>query len=180
MPISGQVFKLYESRYGGGSFRLENDQTYYNTNKSYPLPAFVQPGALITFEAGELKGKGKTVADNSIVQASRASAPSAQTASSGGGGYQEGARYQGALERAILMTDMLIRHAGVKLSDNPAKRGGQIEKLVDRFTALYFEDTGELGALSRAEPEELPAAEPKAKTKNKPDPEPADDEDLDD
>ena len=161
--FSGQVFKLFESRFGGGSFRLENDQTYFNTRK--PLPAFVLPGAWVEFEAGDIKGKGRSVDDTSLRPMQRDEP--AKVGGGGGGQADRGTaiQYQSARKDALVMVGLLVGNGAVKLPENVAKRAGVIEALVDRFTAIYFEDTDSLGALSRSEPEELPAPEKAAKVK---------------
>jgi hypothetical protein len=177
--FKGKVFKLYESRYGGGSFRLDDNPDYFNTNKSYPLPSFVQPGAVIEFEAGDLKGKGRGVVDNSIRQA--ASGASSGSVSAGSSGSRdESIRYQSARKDALVMVSLLITTGAIALPEKVAKKAEVIESAVDRFTALYFEDIDQLGALTRAEPEEIePPVVTTKKTKTAPKPDP-DDEELDD
>lgn len=165
--VQGQVFKLYDSRFGGGSFRLENDQTYYNTRD--PLPSFVVPGAQVEFEAGELKGKGR--AASNITQLARtAPQTTAQTVGGGTGvSRDEHIRYQSARKDALQMVQLLLEHGAVKLGENVAKRAAIIEALTDKFTANFFVDIDTLGALDRVEPEEIepevPVAKPKAKAK---------------
>lgn len=162
--MQGQVFKLYDSRFGGGSFRLENDQTYYNTREA--LPQFVVPGAQIEFEAGELKGKGR--AASNITQLARAPQTTAQTVGGGTGvGRDEHIRYQSARKDALQMVQLLLEHGAVKLGENVAKRAAIIEALVDKFTANFFVDIDTLGALDRVEPEEIEPSEPVAKAKVK-------------
>lgn len=170
--VSGKVFRLYDGRYGGGSFRLDNDPIYYNTRG--PLEAFVQPGTLIEFQAGELSrsGKGREVVAGTLKQQTPAQATAAANAPAQSlGSRDESIRYQSSRKDALEMVTLLLANGAVKLPENAAKRAGVIEALVDRFTASYFEDIGDLGALDRAEPVEKEAAEPapvKAKTKAKP------------
>jgi hypothetical protein len=164
--FSGKVFKLYDSRYGG-SFRLENDPIYYNSKQA--LPGFLQPGALVSFEAGEIgrSGKGRDIVEGSLKQ----STPAAVAASGGAqsfGSRDESIQYQSARKDALAMVKLLIENAAVKLPEAESKRAGVIEALVDRFTASYYEDIGDLGALDRAEPVEIPTpavAPKKAKVK---------------
>lgn len=173
--FSGQVFKLYTGR--TPAFRLEGDQIYYNAKT---LPAFVQAGAFITFEAGELSrsGKGRDVVEGSIQQQTKAS-PAGPAASLGS--RDESIQYQSARKDALVMVTLLLANGAVKLPEAPSKRAGVIEALVDRFTASYFEDIGDLGALDRVEPAEVeePVKAKPAKAK-KAEADDADGEDLDD
>lgn len=75
--------------------------------------------------------------------------------------------YQSSRKDALAMVEMLLENGAVKLPAQQSKIAGVIEALVDRFTALYYDDVEALGALDRAGPP--PAAEKSA---------PADDEGL--
>lgn len=173
--FSGQVFKLYSGR--TPAFRLEGDQIYYNAKT---LPAFVSPGAWIEFEAGDLSrsGKGRDVVEGSIFpQTKAAGAAPAQSL----GSRDESIQYQSARKDALVMVGLLIANGAVKLPENVAKRAGVIEALVDRFTASYYEDIGDLGALDRADPVEVETPEKVTKKAKKAEVESDDEsEDLDD
>lgn len=163
----GRVRKLFPSRYDGGSFALDEfDRLFFNTRNA--LPGFVQPGAVVEF-TGELQRNGKSVSvDDSSVKEVVGTAASPAAASGGGGAQSYGdtqrkIQYQAARNSAIDMVANLV--AAGALYD-PAKtplskRAGIIEDVTDKFTAIYFEDTDNLGALERSPPPEEPAkAEP--------------------
>jgi hypothetical protein len=164
IQFKARVSKLYEARFGGGSFGLEgHDRQYFNTKNA--LPGFVVPGATIEFTA-QLGRNGKSyfVTDASLREVAGAPAP----APSPGGGPSLGSRdssimYQSARKDALVMVGLLVG-AGVLYTDKTpkAKVGGILEDAVDRFTALYYEDISSLGALERVPPVELGGGETKA------------------
>jgi len=140
----GKVFKLYPSRYGGGSFRLDGVQDYFNSRDA--LPAFVQPGAEVEFTAGELRGKGRDVKVSDIRMLSQQAPPTPSSGPPLSDQRSTEIRYQASLARAIEYAVLVAPH--LKLGKDPI---GVIDALIDKKTAEYFEDTTELGALRRAE-----------------------------
>jgi hypothetical protein len=146
--ITGQVFKVYPSKFKKGSYqiRLEDNPVYYNTRK--PGPA--EPGVTVTFEAEAYNEKQWDIQGDVTVV--KASGPAAVSASGGGGNAGLQQRYQGALERAILFTELLVTTGAVDLSKvkAPAKVG-VLEALIDKYTAQFYDDTNNLGAITRLE-----------------------------
>lgn len=179
--FSGVVFKLYPSNYGGGSFRLENDQTYYNSQG--PLPANVGPGVSVEFEAGDLRGKGRQIQGTvNVVQRAAASAPATSGASLGE--RESSIQYQAARNSALEMVGLLLQGEAVKLGDKLSGRVTVLEALVDKYTADFYADTLTLEALNRVsiaaqEAEEAAEAAPKPAKKKAPAPV-VEDEDLPD
>jgi hypothetical protein len=160
----GKIAKVFPSRFGGGSFGLEGQQgLYFNTKQ--PLPAFAVQGAIIDFEATPGRnGKSVFVNDASIREVS---APAPLPSGGGGGGSgistDTSIRYQSSRKDAIAVVGVLVAAGAISLDKVPvAKRQGIIEDLVDRFTAVYFEDIETLGALERNPPVEPEAAKPAA------------------
>lgn len=152
----GKVSKVFTSRFGG-SFGLEGQYNlYFNTKNA--LPADVVEGVTVSFEATPGRnGKSVYVTDASlkvIAQAPPASAagPAPQTFAQRDNSIQ----YQSSRKDALVMVGLLAA-AGCLYNDNTpkAKLAGIIEDAVDRFTAVYFEDIGTLGALDR-----VPVPEP--------------------
>lgn len=164
--FNGKVSRLFTARYGG-SFGLEGqDSTYFNTRNA--LPAFVQPGAFVSFDATDKSRGGRyrsfDVADASLAQA-QPPAGAAAPAAAGIGSVQDKIQYQAARKDAQMIVQQLI-DAGVLYNEKTpkAKIAGIIEDATDRYTALYYDDTTTLGALTRvppadAEPSKAPAGE---------------------
>lgn len=156
----GRVSQSFPSRFGG-SFGLEDQRgLYFNTKQA--LPAFIRAGATVEFE-GEVGRNGKSVF---VVDASIKEVAAAPAAASGGGGAPSmGSRdasiqYQSSRKDALVMVDLLIKTGALKLPEAPAKKAGVIEAAVDRFTAIYYEDIEQLGALARTPPDAPAEAKP--------------------
>lgn len=147
----GTVEKLFPSRFGGGSFSLDGQRgLYFNTKQ--PLPAFVQPGANVKF-SGELGRNGKSVFVEAAGIEQGAAPVAAAGAASVGGSYgetQAKIQYQSARNAAIEVVTLLLTNGALVLPAAASKKAGVIEAAIDRFTAIYFEDTDILGALDRA------------------------------
>lgn len=166
----GQVDKLFPSRFGGGSFALAGQRGLYFNTKT-PLPGFVQPGATVKF-TGELGHNGKSVfvEGNGIEQIAQA-APAAGAAASVGGtvNYEKRdaqIRLQSCRNSAIATVGLLLQYASASvLPSGENKKAGAIEALIDRFTAVFYDDTETFAVLDRAavEPAKPKAAAKKAK-----------------
>lgn len=149
--ITGQVFKVYPSKFKKGSYqiKLDGDPVYYNTRT--PGPA--EPGVTVTFEAEPYNEKQSDIqGDVTAVKASQTAAPVSAGGSGGGGNPGLQMRYQGALERAILFTELLWTSGALDLSKaKPAAKVGILEAAVDKYTAQFYDDTNNLGAITRLE-----------------------------
>ncbi len=164
----GRVSRLFTARYGG-SFGLEGQQgIYFNTKQA--LPADLSEGATVEF-TGFMGRNGKSF---QVDDASLKVVPAQKQQQNGGGQdrqpestVQESIRYQSARKDALVMVGILLQQNALWPADKrpvQTKVAGIIEDAVDRFTAVYFEDTGTLGALERSPPPELPQAQaPEAK-----------------
>lgn len=152
----GRVSKIFPSRFGG-SFGLDGQQgLYFNTKAA--LPAFLREGVTVELE-GEIGRNGKSVF---VVEGSLKEVAPAPQASGGGGPMSrtdESIRYQSSRKDALAMVAILVQSGALKLPEAPAKKAGVIEAAVDRFTAIYFEDIEQLGALARTPPD-APAEKP--------------------
>ena len=161
----GRVSKIFPSRFGG-SFGLDGQQGLYFNTKS-ALPAFIREGVTVELE-GEIGRNNKSVfvVEGSVKEVAQAPAP----AGGGGGSYgntQDAIKYQSARKDALVMVGLLVQTGALKLPEAPAKKAGVIEAAVDRFTAIYYEDIDQLGALARTPPD-APAEAPKAAKAAKP------------
>lgn len=159
--ITGQVFKVYPSKFKKGSYqiKLEGDSVYYNTRK--PGPA--EPGVNVSFEATAYNDKQWDIqGDVTVVKASASAAP--VSAGGGGGGTRDASiQYQSARKDALVFLGVLLGNGGLDLSKaKPAAKLGILEAALDKYTAQFYVDIGELGAIARLEtPDEdaAPAAE---------------------
>lgn len=164
----GQVDKLFPSRFGGGSFALAGQRgLYFNTKTA--LPGFIQPGASVKF-TGELGHNGKSVfvEANAIEQIAQAAPASASAASTGGTVNYEKRdaqiRLQAARNSALTIVGLILQYASASvLPKGENKKAGAIESLVDRFTAVFYEDTETFAVLDRAAIEPPKAAKKAAK-----------------
>jgi hypothetical protein len=144
----GKVSKIFTSRYGG-SFGLEGQHgLYFNTKQA--LPATIVEGASVAFEATPGRNGKSVYVEDATLKVVSAPAPS-----NGGGGTSfqsrdDSIRYQSSRKDALAMAALLAA-AGCLYNDNTpkAKIAGILEDTVDRFTAVYFEDIENLGALDR-------------------------------
>lgn len=158
--ITGQVFKVYPSKFKRGSFqiKLENDPVYYNTRK--PGPA--EPGLTVTFEAEPYNEKQWDIqGDVAVVRAPAGPAP----VSAGGGGARDASiGYQSARKDALVFLGVLLQHGALDLSKaKAAAKVGILEAALDKYTAQFYTDIGELGALARmSTPDEDEAETPAA------------------
>lgn len=148
--ITGQVFKVYPSKFKKGSYqiKLEGDSVYYNTRK--PGPA--EPGVYVSFEATAYNEKQWDIqGDVTVVKASASAAP--VSAGGGGGGARDAAiQYQSARKDALVFLSVLLENGALDISK--AKIGakvGILEAVLDKYTAQFYVDIGELGALARLE-----------------------------
>jgi hypothetical protein len=158
--ITGQVFKVYPSKFKKGSYqiRLEDNPVYYNTRK--PGPA--EPGVTVTFEAEAYNEKQWDIqGDVTVVKSSSGPAP----VSAGGGGPRDASiQYQSARKDALVLLDLLLKNGALDLSKVKApSKVGILEATLDKYTAQFYVDIGELGAIARLstpDEDETPAAEP--------------------
>ena len=144
--ITGQVFKVYPSKFKKGSYqiRLEDNPVYYNTRK--PGPA--EPGVTVTFEATAYNEKQWDIdGDVTVVKASGSAAP----VSAGGGGPRDASiQYQSARKDALVFLGILLNNGTLDLSKaKAAAKVGILEAALDKYTAQFYVDIGELGAIAR-------------------------------
>lgn len=162
---TGKVSKIFPARFGG-SFGLDGQYNlYFNTKQA--LPAFVVPGASVSFEA-EMGRNGKSVyVSDATLKSVAPPAPATPAGNTGGGGSfadrDNSIKYQSSRKDALAMVGLLVSTGALFDPSKPPARtklAGIIEDAVDRFTALYFDDIEELGALNRVPVPEAPEKAP--------------------
>lgn len=147
----GKVSKTFASRWGGSFGLEEHPGVYFNTHDA--LPAFVVGGAFVEFEAAPGRTeKSRQVTDSSL-KAVAGPPPTGERGHQGQfGSRDEHIRYQSARKDALAMAGLLAAAGALYNEKTPkSKILGILEDVVDRFTAVYFEDIETLGALSRSE-----------------------------
>lgn len=157
MQVTGQVFKVYEKTFSGKnnySVKLENDPLYYRMNQKR-FAGIAEPGNTVTFSA-EMNEDGKSARVTGELK--KASGPAAAAAPVSTGNRESSIHYQSARKDALVMVDLLIRTEALSLGKAPAKKAAIIEAALDRYTALFFEDIGTMGAVTRCNGEDSEGA----------------------
>ena len=172
--VTGQVFKAYDKAWGNKvlySLKLEDDPIFYRMNENRGA-GIVEPGNWIEFEADpNSDGKSATVKGppKLLPKPAAAAAPSGGAVNSGGGASvrETSIHYQSARKDALQFVQIATASGAITL---PAKAAGKLkalEALVDYYTALYFEDIGTGGAVTRAQEAAYSEDAPKGKAKAK-------------
>ena len=159
--VTGQVYKLFDKQLGRRtlwSVRLENDPIYYRMDENRGA-GIVEVGNWIEFEAvANSDGKSANMVEAprllpSPAPSSAAPVGAVAAVSGNSGGYaarETSIHYQSARKDALQFVSVIASQGAVTL---PAKAAGKLkalEALVDYYTALYFEDIGTGGAVTRA------------------------------
>lgn len=152
--VTGQVFKVYDKEFRGKmlySVKLEDDPIYYRMNEKRHA-GIVEAGAFIEFDA-EPNADGKSATVKSIPKA--VAKPAAAAAGPVGGamsaGREASIHYQSARKDALQFVEIALANGAIKLPSAAAKKLQALEALVDNYTALYFEDVGTGGAITRSQ-----------------------------
>jgi hypothetical protein len=169
--VQGQVFRTSVRQFGGKdnvSIKLEDIDVYWDAGPNR-WAGIAETGNVIEFEATEpqLKGKYKV---GKITGPVKLAAPPPQSAApvSAGGNLSGGARdasiqYQSSRKDALVFLELLVTAGALDISK--AKQAAKVEILeaaLDKYTASFYDDIGNLGAITRLETIDDPAAEPVA------------------
>lgn len=148
--VTGTVYKVYDREFRGRmthTVKIDGDPTWYRAgNKRFA--GIAEPGNVVTFTAEPNPGRD----DAKIISDITLAAPAPAAAS--GTPYADGNRdnsivYQSSRKDAIALVQVMLAAGALKIPKPEAKRAGAIELAVDRYTALFFEDVGTLGAVTR-------------------------------
>jgi len=173
--VQGQVFRIYEKEFRGKksiSVKLEDNPIFYRFGDRRHA-GILEPGNVVEFEAGDTNEDGKSAHANGTpvqVKGQKSGGASAPSGGGGGGGAREvSIHYQSARKDALEFLQLAHVVGALKLPATEAKRLGVLEAALDKYTAIFFEDTGILGAVTRANEEPAEADEdspvPKVKVK---------------
>jgi len=155
--VTGQVFKVYDKNFRGKmlySVKLEDNPIYYRMNESR-WAGIAEAGNWIEFDAEpNPDGKSASVRGQIKVMEPPASAPAASggtySAGGGGGAREASIHYQSARKDALQFVSIVLAQGAVKLPTKQALKLKALEALVDTYTALFVEDIGTGGAVTRA------------------------------
>jgi hypothetical protein len=156
--ITGTVFKVYPSKFKKGMYQIKLDEfpVYYNTNK----PGAAEPGVRVTFEAEPYNEKQWDVKGPvEVLTASPAAAPVSAGGNLSGGARDASIQYQSSRKDAIQFLELLVTAGALDISK--AKQAAKVEILeaaLDKYTASFYDDIGNLGAITRLETPDEPAA----------------------
>lgn len=160
----GQVKKIFDREFSGKmtySIVIEGSPLYFRlNNKRYP--GIVEVGNVVEFEATE-NDDGKSAKVVSPVTAGKQTkSPQAQAASGGGttdwAAKDRSIQYQSSRKDAIEVVGLLLTSGALKLPADKAKQVSVIEAVIDRYTAQFYVDIPELGAIKRTTTEEVEEA----------------------
>jgi len=159
--VTGQVFKVYEKQWAGKilfTAKLEGDPIYYRMNENRGA-GIVESGNYVEFDAEpNADGKSATVKSKPTLLPRPAAAPplaaatgAANVYAGGGGGARETSiHYQSARKDALQFVALAVSNGAIALPAKVAAKLKALDALVDFYTALYFEDIGTGGAVTRA------------------------------
>lgn len=161
----GVVGAIYEKQFSGKlsvSFRIDGSPLYFRTG-AHRYPGVVEKGNTVEFEAEE-NSDGKSATVRGSVAAGRN-----QPRPSSGGSRDSGAvdwakkdasiQYQSSRKDALELTALLVSSGALKLPADAAKKVAVLEACLDRYTAQFYQDIAELGAVQRTSTEETQESE---------------------
>mgnify|MGYP001354182343 CR=1 FL=1 len=168
--VEGIVFKVYDKTFSGRltySIKLDGQPLYYRCGGNR-YAGIAEPGNRIAFDAEpNPDGSSGKVTSTPVLMAQQA-APAVASAPSMGGGYNSSERnnsiaYQSARKDALTFLNLVNASGALKLPAAQAAKLSALELALDRYTALFFDDIGTLGAVVReAETATKPADAPAA------------------
>ena len=156
--VTGTVYKVYPSKYQQGQFQIKLDEfpIYYNTYK----PGAAVPGDRVTFEAEQKNEKTWIIKGPvEVLTASPAAAPVSAGGNLSGGARDASIQYQSSRKDALAFLELLVTAGALDISK--AKQAAKVEILeaaLDKYTASFYDDIGNLGAITRLETPDEPAA----------------------
>lgn len=165
--IQGLVFKVYDKPFSGRmthTIKLDGDPIWYRAGGNR-FAGIAEPGNTVTFEATpNPDGTSAKIVGPVTIVATQPVAASGTPAYSGSGGDRNASIvYQSSRKDAVAFLAAALAAGAIKLPAAQAAKLGALEAALDRYTAIFYEDVGTLGAVVReaeAGGEGTAAAEP--------------------
>jgi hypothetical protein len=162
----GRVAAIYNREFSGKmtySIKIDGSPLYFRLNdKRYP--GIVEKGNMVEFEAEE-NSDGKSAKVIGAVRAGRAAPTSEAGKGAAVGGGVDWAKkdasiqYQSSRKDAVEFVKLLVQTGALGLPAAKSKQVAALELAVDRYTAQFFADIAELGAVKRTTSEEVEEGE---------------------
>ena len=150
MRVEGEVFKVYAKDFRGRTnytIKIDNDPIWYRCGTDR-FAGVAEPGNRIAFDA-EMNPDGTSAKVTSNPVLAQAAPPAAATPTAGGGDRQANIVYQSSRKDALEFVKLALDDGAITLPAAKAKKLAALEALVDRYTALFFDDVHTMGAITR-------------------------------
>jgi len=149
--VQGKVFKVYDKVFSGKtnySIKLEDNPIYYRAGGKR-WAGIAEPGNVVSFDA-EVNDDGKSARITGDVKKAAASPQGAAPNLGGGGARESSIHYQSSRKDALEFVKLAVSVGAIDVGKTKAKQLGVLEAALDRYTAIFFDDIGTLGAVARA------------------------------
>lgn len=148
--VEGVVWKVYDRKYRGRdsfTIKIDGDDIWYRAgDKRYA--GIAESGNRVAFDA-EMNADGTSATIKGPVTLAKPASPAANGTPSAGGDRNNSIVYQSSRKDAIELVQLLVASGSLALPKAQKAKVGAIEAAVDRYTALFFDDVGTLGAVVR-------------------------------
>lgn len=152
MKYEGVVFKVYDKEFSGKmtySIKLDGQPLYHRAGMQR-FAGIAEAGNRVSFDAEpNPDGKSTKITSPVTLVAAQAVASSGTPSGGGDGPRQNSIIYQSSRKDALEFLNVLFNAGALKLPAAVAAKAGALEALLDRYTALFFDDVNTLGAVVR-------------------------------
>lgn len=161
----GQVSAIYNKEFSGKmtySIKIDGSPLYFRLNGNR-YPGIVEKGNVVEFEATENEDGKSAKVVGAVTSGKAPTSAAARTVAAGSGNSggvdwdkkDRSIQYQSSRKDALELVSILVTSGALKLPTDKAKQVSVIEAVVDRYTAAFYADIAELGAVKRTTTEEV-------------------------